>query len=144
MTDPIPHGPERVPDEPLSAEVGGGTVSDDAQQVRHEVGETLSLTADQQKLARLRKEGEISPHDFDLNFIYQLNDCDPDDEGFTPPLTRSDVGNQAVVLTRDDLEYLRYLRYVSASGEIIVNEPDDMRDPVLILFPDELGDLPKK
>jgi len=93
-----------------------------------------------QKLAGLsarRETHELSPHDFDLNFIYQLNEA-----GL--PLTRRDMqhqtGNQALVLTRDELETLGYLDFIHASGKRTVIWPSSLDpDDVLILYPDEVG-----
>lgn len=95
----------------------------------------------EQKLRELsakREAKELSPHDFDLNYIFQLNQA-----GL--PLTRKDMqhetGNQALVITRDDLETVRYLNFIHSSGERMVIEPESL-DPndVFILYSHEVGD----
>jgi hypothetical protein len=118
--------------------------------MREEVADVLNVEGGQdlvsvrkaKKLAELsakRESKEISPYDFDLNFIFQLNEA-----GF--PLTRRDMlhetGNQALVLTRNDFETLGCLDFIHVSGERMVIEPESL-DPndVFILYPDELGDV---
>ena len=100
-----------------------------------------ALARKAQQLAELsarRETKELSPYDFDLNFIYQLNVAGS-------PLTRKDMqhetGNQALVLTRDDLRILGSLSFISASGKRVVIRPENI-DPndVFILYPDEVGD----
>ena len=94
-----------------------------------------------QKLTELSAEREakkLSPHDFDLNFIFQLNEA-----GL--PLTRKDMlhetGNQALVLTREDLETLGCLDFIHVSGERMLIEPESLDpDDVFVLYPHEVGD----
>ncbi len=93
------------------------------------------------ELAQRREAKEISPHDFDLNFIFRLNEIDA-------PLTRKDLvhetGNQAVVISREDLETLGCVDFIHSSGERMVIEPSSLREgDVLILYPEELGDKKK-
>jgi hypothetical protein len=96
-----------------------------------------SPTPDQLKLAQKRESGELSPHDYDLNFLFMLNE-------HALPLTRKDVmsetGNQAVVLTRDDFAQLGSITLTLPSGEVITIEAGSMNDPVFIVFPEDLGD----
>lgn len=89
------------------------------------------------ELLRRREMNEVSPHNFDLNFIFRLNEMDQ-------PLTRdnlvSETGNHAVVLTRDDLDTLGCVDFIHVSGTRIVLEPEQLRNgDVLILYPEELG-----
>lgn len=93
----------------------------------------LPLTKDQIKLAARRESGEIDQHDYDLNEIFMLND-----NGL--PLRRSDVGKQAVVLSRADFVQLGNITFIHASGEEMTVEADSLNDPVFILFPEDLGD----
>lgn len=91
-----------------------------------------------QELSNRRESGALSPHDFDLNFIFQLNQANA-------PLTRRDLahetGNQAVVLTRADFEALGCLDFIHSSGERMLIEPESLgEDDVLILYPEDLGD----
>ena len=93
------------------------------------------------ELSRRREVKEISPHNFDLNFIFRLNEIDA-------PLTRKDVvhetGNQPVVIDREELEALGCIDFIHASGERMVVEAESLRDgDVLILYPEELGDEEK-
>lgn len=88
-------------------------------------------------LSDRREANEISPYDFDLNFVFQLNQIDA-------PLTRRDLnhetGVQAVVLTREDLEALGCLDFIHSSGERMLIEPESLREgDVLILYPEDLG-----
>ena len=90
------------------------------------------------ELAAKREAKELSPYDFDLNFIFRLNES-----GL--PLTRKDMlhetGNQALVLTREDFEILGCLDFIHASGERMLIEPESL-DPndVFVLYPHEVGD----
>ena len=94
-----------------------------------------------QEISSRREAKEISPFDFDLNFIFQLNEAGM-------PLTRKDMqhetGGQAVVLTRQDFDALGCLDFIHSSGERLLIEPESL-DPndVLILYPDEVGDEEK-
>ena len=112
------------------------------------ISETGSLDNEQQtvslkermlrELARRRETKEISPYDFDLNFLFQLNQADA-------PLTRRDLrhetGLQAVVLTRDYMEALSCLDFIHSSGERMLIEPKSLPEgSVLVLFPEDLGD----
>ncbi|MBI2117667.1 hypothetical protein HYT95_02095 [Candidatus Peregrinibacteria bacterium] len=90
-------------------------------------------------LARRREAHEISPHDFDLNFIFQLNQVNA-------PLTRRDLnhetGTQAVVLNREDMDALGCLDFIHRSGERMLIEPESLAEgDVLILYPEDLGNV---
>jgi hypothetical protein len=51
-----------------------------------------------------------------------------------------ETGNQAVVLTREELEVLGCLDFIHVSGERMLIEPESLREgDVLILYPYELG-----
>ena len=114
--------------------------------VRHREGTVLreggTLSPMQRKFRELvqrREAGLVSPHDFDLNFIFQLNQINA-------PLTRRHLrhesGNQAVVLTRDGFDSLGYIDFIHKSGERIRIERDDLdKYDVLILYPSDLGDV---
>lgn len=91
------------------------------------------------ELERRREAKEIGPHDFDLNFIFQLN-------SINAPLHYSDLrherGWQAVVLTRDDMETLGCLDFIHRSGERMLIEPESLSEgDVLILYPEDLGNV---
>ena len=91
-----------------------------------------------QVLTERRETRELSPYDFDLNFIFQLNEAGV-------PLTRRDLahetGNQAAVFTSDDLRTLGYLDFIHVSGERMVIEPESIKESdVLILYPEDVGD----
>lgn len=90
------------------------------------------------ELSCRREAGELSPHNFDLNFIFQLNQIGA-------PLTRRDLnhktGTQAVVVTRDDLEALGCLDFIHYSGERMLIGPESLqKDSILVLYPEDLGD----
>ncbi len=142
--DPQQADIEKTPTSPentdSTAEVGLQKVTKDA------IGDALDpvLARKEQKLGVLsakRESKELSPYDFDLNYIYQLNEA-----GL--PLTRKDMlhetGNQALVLTREDFEVLGCLDFIHASGERMVIEAESL-DPkdVFILYPHEVGDQEK-
>lgn len=74
----------------------------------------------------------ISPHDCDPNFLFQLQQAEM-------PLSRNDLQNQPVVLTREELDTLGYIDIVLANGEEVRVEAASLNDEILILFPDELG-----
>ena len=78
-----------------------------------------------QKLTELSAEREakkLSPHDFDLNFIFQLNEA-------------------GLPLTRKDLETLGCLDFIHVSGERMLIEPESLDpDDVFVLYPHEVGD----
>jgi hypothetical protein len=99
-----------------------------------------AIERNKQELARRREAGELDPIEYNPNYLWYLLQ---DDE----PVTRQDVGTQAIVLTQKELETLGYLKFVNADGEIIVIDPEDTgyepEDP-LIIFPEELGDLKKE
>ena len=109
------------------------------------IEEQLSVTARKEKklkeLSDRREAKELSPHDFDLNFIFQLNEA-----GL--PLTRKDMahktGNQALVLTREDFDILGCLDFIHVSGERMVIEAECLDpDDIFILYPHEVGDEEK-
>ncbi len=91
-----------------------------------------------QKLSERREKGELSPFDFDLNWVYRLVEG-----GF--PLTRKHLnhqtGVQAVVLTADDLDVLGDVTYVSADGRTLTIAVGSIPPGgVWILYPEDLGD----
>ena len=84
------------------------------------------------ELAERRREG-LSPHDFDTNEIRRL-----DDERI--PLTRTILGNQAVIIDSDALKVLRGTNIILASGVRSPIDPEDFgNDDVLIIYPEDLG-----
>ena len=93
------------------------------------------------ELSAMREANELSPYDFDLNYIFQLNEA-----GL--PLTRNDLlhetGNQALILSREDFETLGCLDFIHVSGERMLIEPESL-DPndVFILYPHEVGNEEK-
>ena len=121
-------------------------IDEQRQGAKDAIGDAIDpvLARKKQKLRELnarREAKELSPHDFDLNYIFQLNEA-----GL--PLTRKDMlhetGNQALVLSREDLETLGCLDFVHVSGERMLIEPESL-DPndVFILYPHEVGDEEK-
>ncbi len=90
-----------------------------------------------QELAKRRETKELSPYDFDLNFLWQLKEAGE-------PLRRKDLdhqtGIQAVVLNREDFDTLVRLDFVHRTGERMQIEPESLDgDDVLILYPEDLG-----
>jgi hypothetical protein len=91
-----------------------------------------------QDLAALREAKKLSPHDLDLNYLHQLNE-------FGQPLTRRDMkhetGDQALVLSYEDLRTLGCLDFIHSSGERMTVEAENL-DPkdIFILYPHEVGD----
>lgn len=116
---------------------------DEEQATQEKIARTRGVVAslvqrEKNELARRREAKEISQFDFDLNFIFSLNET-----GF--PLKRKDLehktGIQAVVINREELETLGCLDFITASGERMLIEPESLREgDVLILYPEDLGD----
>ncbi len=122
--------PER--DRRLSLRKQMGDVHDEVKGV---VEETHSLAqAKRAELQARREAGEISPHDFDLNFIAQLNEMGE-------PLQFTDLihqtGKQAVVISREQMEILGGFSFIARDGQTITVEPESVEEE-LILFPEEL------
>ncbi len=153
MTEPQEFDQPKEPSSPAGAEKkaegNGGAVSpvgNELEGTRDDVEHALDPVSarKQQKLQELSKWREAegnSPHDFDLNFIYQLNEA-------RLPLTRKDMlhqtGNQALVLTRNELETLGCLDFIHVSGERMLIEPESINSKdVFILYPDEVGNEEK-
>ena len=90
-------------------------------------------------LSAKREAKELSPYDFDLNYVFRLNEA-----GL--PLTRTDMlhetGSQALILSREELDVLGFLCFIRVSGERMLIEPESL-DPhdVFILYPHEVGDI---
>ena len=89
-----------------------------------------------QELTRRREAGELEPTDYEVNYIYYLQQMDR-------PVTRKEVGNRAIVIRPEEFEGLGYLEIVLPTGEKIVldftEETFDKRSS-LIIFPEELGE----
>lgn len=81
----------------------------------------------------MRESGELSPHAFDLNQLFQFVEA-----GI--PVKRLDLGNQAIVLTRDDLDQLGYIDVVYKTGDEARIDTEAMNDSVLIIFPHDLAE----
>ncbi len=87
------------------------------------------------RLAEHREAIEVSEHDLDLNLLFQLNNVNL-------PLTRREMNNEAVVVTREDLETLRGLDFIHVSGQRMKIEPEYLNpNDVLILYPWEVADV---
>jgi|GEM_PF-6187701 len=122
------HGESPSPD-PFSAQ--GAAVRSEAQGI---------LSSRQRKIAELvrrREARELSPFDFDLNALFQLNQ-----QGM--PLTRRELahatGLQAVVLTPENFERIGCIDFIHSSGERMVIEAASLKpDDVFILYPEDLG-----
>jgi len=92
------------------------------------------------ELKKRREKKELSPHDFDLNRLWWLNGGDDRDAEETP-LTRAELGNQAVVLTEKECGMLGRLSFIDCHGR---RHDLDLRAVVqerktIILFPEDLG-----
>ena len=153
MTEPQEFEQPKKPSSSPSAKENAGNnddtvspVPDELKSTKDNVGDALDpvLARKKQKLQGLsdwREAEENSSFDFDLNWIFQLNQAEL-------PLTRKDMlhetGNQALVLTRSDLETLGCLDFIHVSGERMLIEPESL-DPkdVFILYPHEVGDEEK-
>jgi|GEM_PF-3940726 len=108
------------------------------------------ILANIKELERRKKEGEIDPTDYDLNNLYYLIR-----DGL--PVRLSDVKNddypkgQAINITQEVLEVLEdltgnSLHIILASGEIIEIASEltgYKKGDRLIIFPEELGEVPK-
>lgn len=91
-----------------------------------------------QELTRRREAGELEPIDYEVNYIWYLQQTDE-------PVTRKDVKNHAIVIMPEEFEVLEYLEFINPSGEKInidfTDENFDKSHP-LIIFPEELGEKP--
>jgi|GEM_PF-2277104 len=91
-----------------------------------------------QGLKERREAGEISPFDVDKIELFNYSQGDV-------PLQRKDLqsatGEQAVVLTREDMNFLVDLYYIDKKGRRIELHLDEFPGDVFILFPDDLGNL---
>lgn len=128
--------PGNVEDKEASPELIRNAPDDVRSGVRDAVSDALSPEHERRmELSRRRESKELSPFDFDLNFIFQLNEAGQ-------PLARRDLthqtGTQAVVLTREDLETLGGFTYVDRSGALIDVESESVPHE-LILFPEDVG-----
>jgi hypothetical protein len=105
------------------------------------MGEPMALSQremEMRKIAKLRESREISPHDMDLNFLWQLNQSDR-------PLTRQhlahETGNQAVILTKEDFDALGCIDFIHSSGERMIIDSDCLPEGnIFVLYPEDLGD----
>lgn len=129
MTSENPQGlPEESP----------ATSKQEINHVRNEIKRDIdqSLSPKERKLQKLRERresGTLDPYDLDLNFLFQLQQAGD-------PLTRNDLKNQAVVLTREDFDQLGSMEILLANGESIVIDSESLpEDDVLIMYPEDLG-----
>jgi len=100
----------------------------------------LSQTAlsDLLTLAEKIDRGELSPYPFELNFIARMNNVG---ELLRYSHVRHPSGDQAIVCTREDMEILGGIAFVSRAGKIMNIEPESVaEDGVFVLYPGELGD----
>lgn len=104
-----------------------------ANDIQQQVEGVTNMTSDQLKLQAMRESGELSPHDFDLNYLFQLLDSGA-------PLTRTELRNQALVLSKEDALQLGAFDVIYSNGEQMTIDADSIKDSVLILFPSDLGD----
>lgn len=138
--DEMIDGSDGTPDE--SVESGDTPVDAGKDAVKKKIGETLD-PAERKKgklaaLAAKRESKEISEYDFDLNFLFQLNEAEM-------PLGRKDMrhesGEQAVVLTKEEFDVLGFIDFIHSSGERMVIGSESLDDgDVFILYPHEVGE----
>jgi len=87
-----------------------------------------------ERLQARRKSGEIDQNDFGYVDVRDLfEDC--------IPVQRKHTGQRAVVLMGTDIEQMHEFTYVDSSGELQNIDPE-MVNGVLILFPEDFGNLP--
>lgn len=89
------------------------------------------------ELARRKEAQEIGESDFGPEGIYYLQA-----EG--KPITKSEVGNRAVVLSQTEFDSLGYIDFVFENGQLATIDSEDTGygpDDFLIFFPEELGDI---
>lgn len=89
-----------------------------------------------QELARRREDGELAPYDYEVNYIWYL-------QQMGEPVRRKDIENHAILIRPDEFETLGYLKFIDVNGkEVIIDFTDenfDNNNP-LIIFPEELGE----
>ena len=95
------------------------------------------------ELKRRREKGEIDPEPFPLDRIFYINEPDYEDR----PLTRKDLGRQAIELTAREFDQLKVITILLKDGtklEIFLDDfssnPGDPED-ILVIFPEDLGDM---
>jgi hypothetical protein len=89
------------------------------------------------ELARRKEAQEISESDFGAEGIYYLQA-----EG--KPITKSEVGNSAVVLSQEEFDSLGYIDIVFENGQLATIESENTGyspEDLFIIFPEELGDI---
>ncbi|MDD5103656.1 MAG: hypothetical protein PHX93_04610 [Candidatus Peribacteraceae bacterium] len=87
-----------------------------------------------EQLQTRRKSGEIAQNDFGYADVRDLfEDC--------IPVQRKHIGQRAVVLMGTDIEQMHEFTYVDSRGELQNIDPE-MVNGVLILFPEDFGNLP--
>lgn len=89
------------------------------------------------ELKRRRDAGELSLHDFDLNFIHALNETNQ-------PLKRSDLdhatGVQAVVLDWQSFDMIGSITFIHAKHGKMTIDSDSLTEDCLVIFPEEVGE----
>jgi len=94
------------------------------------------IEANEQELARRRENGELEPYDYEPTYLwYRAKNNEP--------VTRKDVGNQAIVITQTELETLGSFKIILADGSTAIIDPENTGygpDDKIIIFPEELGE----
>lgn len=96
-----------------------------------------AIQKNREKLAGLIADKVLEPTNYDLIELSKLREKGR-------PLSKKELGNRALVMSRQDLEALGFLEIVLGSGEKIVIDPEDTGfddEDALIVFPEDLGEL---
>lgn len=96
-----------------------------------------AASATRREYDRRIEAGELRPGRVELNYLNDLLDMGE-------PVCRGDLKNQAIVLSRSELEQLGGIELMFASGDVEFIDPESVDwmgpDDRFITFPDELGD----
>jgi len=94
------------------------------------------------ELRRRRESGEIDSQPFRADQIFYINEPGYEDR----PLTRKDLGRQAIELSAREFDQLKVITILLKDGkELDLFSDDFSKDPddpeaVLVIFPEDLGD----
>lgn len=88
-----------------------------------------------QELCRLRDAGTLSREDFGYVQVREIFEADR-------PVERKDVGNRPLILPQTDVEQFHVFSFVDKDGNQQHIFWEDVNG-VLILFPEDFGDLPE-
>ena len=129
--------PEKIPEAvPPLRGIPDAKIADSSVEIRKRLERSITLSTEDE-LDEARESGEVSQTECDPNYLSRF-------ATESTPLAREDVGNDAVVIHRDDFEgHFGNLRVITPSGDEAVIVVEDIRDEYLIILPKHLGNRPR-